>query len=181
MRRNGLAGILLICTMILFLCAIVSSASASTLYVPDDYTTIQAAVDAAGPRYVIVVRDGTYKENAKVNKPHLSIKSENGADKTVVEGIFELTEDHVDITGFTVKTRYGKAIHLNVVHHCNIQNNKISAHHGIYLSDSSNNNIINNNVSNNYYGIPLESSYSNSISDNTIANNDGIGILLWKF
>jgi pectin methylesterase-like acyl-CoA thioesterase len=121
MRRNGFAWILLLCTAILFSSAIVSSASASSIYVLDNYATIQAAVDAAGPGYVIVVRDGTYKENVEVTKPHLTIKSENGADKTTVEGTFEVTEDYVDITGFTVKTGYGKGIHLNVVHHCNNQ------------------------------------------------------------
>jgi len=34
-----------------------------TVYVPDDYPTIQVAVDAAGFGDTIIVRDGTYTEN----------------------------------------------------------------------------------------------------------------------
>jgi hypothetical protein len=50
------------------------------VYVPDDYPTIQAAVDAVNAGDTIIVRDGTYTENVNVNKPHLTIQSENGAD-----------------------------------------------------------------------------------------------------
>jgi parallel beta-helix repeat protein len=191
MRRKALVGILFVCTVILFLSTFVSTVSASTLYVPDDYTTIQAAVDAAGPEDVIIVRDGTYKENVDVNKAHLTIKSENGADKTTVEAahsndpIFEVTEDYVNIIGFTVKGHYsGKGIYLNVVHHCNIQNNNVSTGasgyaYGIYLSESSSNDIINNTVSNNGHGgIYLINSLSNSINNNIILNNVFKGIYL---
>jgi hypothetical protein len=54
------------------------------VYVPDDYPTIQAAVDAVNAGDTIIVRDGTYTENVNVNKPHLTIQSENGADSTVL-------------------------------------------------------------------------------------------------
>jgi parallel beta-helix repeat protein len=184
MIRKTLFGILFVCTAILLLSVFVSSVSASTLYVPDDYTTIQAAVDAAGPGDVIVVRDGTYKENVDVNKPHLTIKSENGDDKTTVEAVtssyddivFEVTEDYVNIIGFTIKAGdYG--IYLNIVHHCNIQNNNISTDCGIYLSESSNNNIIKNTILGCWFGIHLSNSFSNNINNNILLNN-GRGIHL---
>lgn len=47
--------------------------SSTTIYVPDSYPTIQAAVDAASPGDTIIVRDGTYRENIDVNK-RLTIK-----------------------------------------------------------------------------------------------------------
>jgi len=40
-----------------------AEASSATIYVPDDYPTIQAAVNAASPGDTIIVRDGTYYEN----------------------------------------------------------------------------------------------------------------------
>ena len=43
-------------------------AAPSTIYVPDDYVTIQAAVDAANPGDTIIVRDGTYTENVVLDK-----------------------------------------------------------------------------------------------------------------
>ena len=48
-------------------------ASPATIYVPDDYPAIQAAVDAANSGDIIIVRDGTYTENVDVNKEHLTI------------------------------------------------------------------------------------------------------------
>ena len=60
-------------------------ASPATIFVPDDYATIQGAVDAASPGDTIIVRDGTYIENVDVNKDHLTIQSENGAEATIVK------------------------------------------------------------------------------------------------
>ena len=97
-------------------------ASPATIYVPDDYATIQAAVNAASAGDTIIVRDGTYTENVKVKKDHLTIKSENGADSTIVQAanpgdnVFEVTADYVNISGFTIEgaTSLGKAgIFLN--------------------------------------------------------------------
>src|SRR3990172_1481546 len=48
--------------------AVYQSVRAATLIVPDDYPTIQAAIDAAGPGDTILVRPGTYIENLTLNK-----------------------------------------------------------------------------------------------------------------
>ncbi len=42
--------------------------SPRTIYVPDDYSIIQEAVDAASPGDMIVVRDGIYYESITINK-----------------------------------------------------------------------------------------------------------------
>ena len=63
----------------------VSVASATTIYVPDDYAKIQDAVNAASIGDTIIVRDGTYYENLKVNK-QLTIKSKNGSANCIVDG-----------------------------------------------------------------------------------------------
>ena len=47
-----------------------------TIYVPDDYETIQEAVNHAQPGDTIIVRDGTYVENVVIDKSYLTIKSE---------------------------------------------------------------------------------------------------------
>ena len=56
------------------------------IYVPDDYPTIQEAVNAASPGsgYTIIVRDDTYIENVNVAK-QLTIRSENGSANCIVQ------------------------------------------------------------------------------------------------
>jgi len=51
---------------------------------PADFHTIQEAINVANAGDTILVRDGTYTENVKVNKHHLTIKSVNGAEATLV-------------------------------------------------------------------------------------------------
>ena len=159
----------------------------NTIYVPDDYPTIQAAVDAANSGDTIIVRDGTYTENIDVDKPHLTIKSENGAEKTIVraenldDSVFEVTTDHVSITGFTVKGigDYGIALFWGTKH-SNISDNIVSnTTCGIALLNSDYNIIIANSVSDNDLGICLwNSSSNNTIESNIASNNERSGIYL---
>ena len=58
--------------------------AAKTIYVPDDHAKIQDAVNAAGIGDTIIVRDGTYYENLKVDKL-LTIKSENSSANCIVD------------------------------------------------------------------------------------------------
>ncbi|MFC1978034.1 cell surface protein, partial [Chloroflexota bacterium] len=87
--------------------------AASTIYVPDDYLTIQAGVDAASSGDTIIVKDGTYTENINVNTDNLTIQSANGANATIVQAdnssdhVFEIMADYVTLQGFTVKGANG--------------------------------------------------------------------------
>jgi hypothetical protein len=65
------------------------SESSDTLRVPDDYGTIQEAVDAAEPGNLILVSPGTYEEEVNVTTDDLVIR---GLDRAgvVLEGNFEL-------------------------------------------------------------------------------------------
>jgi len=166
-------------------------AEPGTIIVPDNYPTIQAAVDAATDGDTILVRAGTYTENVKVNKDHLTIKSESGAEATIVQAanpndhVFEVMADYVNISGFTVEgaKEYDKdGIYLkadfSIIFNNIISNNGIGIYLGIYLFYSGNNIISDNNItSNNEYGIYLFYSGNNIISGNNISNNRyGIGL-----
>ena len=176
-----------ICVAFVLLGAFVCVASARTIYVPDDYAKIQWAVDNATAGDTIVVRDGTYVENIDINKPHLTIKSENGSANCVVQAanpkdhVFYVIADNVNIKGLTVTgaTGYVKAgIYLYNSNNSRIENVIASNNcYGIYLPYSSNNTISNNNISsNNYHGIYLGYSGGNTISNNNISSNIGDGI-----
>ena len=149
------------------------------IYVPDDYPTIQQAVNAANSGDTIIVRDGTYIENVDVNK-RLTIRSENDSANCIVrvanssDHVFEATADYVNISGFTVEGATEEAgIYLHGVDHCIISdNNVLNNKEGIYLYSSNNNVITNNYVNSNDFGIWLIfSSFSNTITNNNASNN----------
>ena len=171
--------------------------SLTTIYVPDNYSTIQAAVNAAFARDTIIVRDGTYTENVNVNK-RLTIRSENGSTNCIVlaanssNNVFEVTANYVNISGFTVTRatevhpygiirRCSAGIRLDNADYCNVSENVVTNYdEGIALRWYSRNNVIaNNTISNNSKGIRLEYSYNNIITNNAVNKNKRYGILLW--
>ena len=168
---------------------------ASTIYVPDDYLTIQQAVNNATEGDVIIVRAGTYVENIDVNK-RLTIRSENGSGSTIVvaddsnEHIFSVTADYTNINGFSVNgvTDWLKAgIYLNASY-CHItDNNASNCSIGIFIlsaddntmENAAGNKIINNTCRNTtFYGIRIENAIETELRNNTCENMGFSGIRL---
>jgi len=190
-------GVLLVMALTLGVIGQAGVTEPKTWYVDDDlvqrpdanFTSIQDAVDAASPGDTIIVYPGTYTENVDVNKDHLTIKSEGGAETTIVQAadsndhVFEVTADYVNISGFTVKgAGYLKiGIYLYSVNHCDISDNNVSSNcFGIILDYSSNNTITNSKASNNGgAGIYLQhSSNDNIISNINTSSNNEVGIVV---
>ena len=149
---------------------------------------IQDAVNNASSGDIICVKAGDYNENVEIATAYLTLAGE-GADVVTVtaasdDHVFEVTDDHVNISGFTVTGATGISnvgIYLNGAGHCNISDNNCSYNdgNGIYLYDSSNNILLNNTASNNeYYGIELHDSNDNTFTDNTANSNYYGGIYL---
>jgi len=86
-----------------------TTASAADIRVPQDYATIQAAIDAAPADARIVVSRGTYYENLVIGKS-LTLVSRSGAGATTLDGsragpvIFAsgTGAESVEISGFTI-------------------------------------------------------------------------------
>jgi len=169
----------------------VSAASNTITVCPSgcNNTIIQTAINSANFGDTILVKDGIYTENVIVNKS-VSIKSENGANKTIISAkmssnnVFEVTVDNVNITGFTMNnaTDYEKSgIFLSNADNCNISKNIVSKNwYGIKINNSTMNFIINNTaISNTGSGISLNSKSDNNLLENNIAaDNGGRGIQL---
>jgi parallel beta-helix repeat protein len=77
--------------------------SSTVIYVPDDYPTIQAAVDAASVGNTIIVREGTYNEDIDVNKC-ITLQGED-RNTTIIdtERVTVKISCNSTITGFTIK------------------------------------------------------------------------------
>jgi len=188
MRTKIITTTLILSLTVVLMTTSTGTANAETIiYVPDHYSTIQAAVDAANPGDTIIVRDDIYAENIKVNKDHLTIKSENGVEKTIVQAanpndhVFEVTANYVKISGFTVKGASASSragIHLRAIEFCDISGNIISNNQdiGIYLWNSNHIILSSNIISNNGEGIFLDRSSENIITNNTIVANIFRGI-----
>lgn len=61
-------------------------AYSATIYVPDDYTTIQGAIDASANGDTVIVRAGLYVENIDFAGKAITVQSEQGASVTTIDG-----------------------------------------------------------------------------------------------
>jgi len=151
-----------------------------------DYTTIGAAVAAAGPSDTIIVRKGSYTENVVVNSPMI-IHSESGPEETIVipsvqnTPVFSLSASESTVAGLTIRGVIGGAalISLSGVSGCTIEDNIIStSKYGINMVDTRKNRILNNTLDTiSEAGIDLKRAESDLLSGNTITScKNGIQI-----
>ena len=104
----------------------------ANLIVPDDYNTIQSAVDAASEDDIITVRAGTYYGLVHIYNKNISLKSISGADSTIIDAqndsaavAFNNVGSSTVLDGFTL-TNGLRGIYINgspSVKNCIIVNN----------------------------------------------------------
>ena len=156
----------------------VVKAEPGTIQVPTDYSTIQAAVNAANPGDTIYVHNGIYPENVDVNKPVLLVGESESL--TIVNGnayIFYVSQNNVNITGFMIQVSSSEStgIFLNGVNNCNVKGNNIttasSSNTGIEFYDCLSNNVTENSLTGRGSGRGLDfmSSGLNKILGNTLS------------
>lgn len=206
LERKAFLGVTLT-LLLLFILALtfnVSTVKAGTIIVPDNYPTIQEAINAASLGDIIFVRGGTYYEHIIVNKT-VQLVGEDPA-TTIVDGsyagtVVTITSNNTKITGFTIQRSGWAGIEIHANNCAVIGNNITNNYNGIWLSGAnstiSRNNITNNdengiklvysfnnvisgnNITNNGDGVQLGCSFHNTIFGNNITNNDWTGIWLY--
>ncbi|MGD9131689.1 MAG: right-handed parallel beta-helix repeat-containing protein [Candidatus Bathyarchaeota archaeon] len=150
------------------------NAEVDTIVVPDDYGSIQEAIDDASDGDTVYVLEGTYHENLVVNKS-ISLLGEN-VDTTIIDGKpsegyripIKIECDNVSVSGF--KLLYGySGISVGGVKYCSISGNRIAGNqHGIYLVGASYSNITENYFEQIGLSAAIRLAYSNY---NLIAGN----------
>jgi parallel beta-helix repeat protein len=169
----------------------VHEAGPMTIYVPDNFSTIQEAINISRDGDTVVVRQGTYPENVVVNRS-ITLTGEEMPLVTASEGNgFTVTSPDCTIEGFNLSDfDWDDYAGIKLLSDRNtVQNNVLYGNDiGIWLMSSDNNSIFNNNCTDNHYsGIQLTSSMNNTIYNNTCNNNsayvggesgDGYGIML---
>jgi len=157
--------------------------SAETINVPEDYPTIQAAINAATAGDTILVAPGTYYENLVIAKS-LTLKGA-GNEITIIDGGgkgtgVNITADSVNMSGFTIRNS-GDGVHLYQCNGVTVSNNKITSNknQGVYVESSDGNTIRGNTItSNKLEGLLTQYSSGNTISDNLVTSNTEDGVYL---
>jgi parallel beta-helix repeat protein len=140
----------------------------NTIVVPDDYATIQKAVDAANLGDTIYVRAGIYRENVVASKT-VSLVGENRA-TTIIDGlgsgtVVYVTANNVNISGFTIRNSGVQTVW--------------PPDSGIILWYSDRSTITNCNItSNGGYGFLCVTSRYYTISNSVVSHNNHIGIAI---
>lgn len=124
------------------------------LCVPEDYSTIEDAIDAAESGDCINVGPGTYREELWIDKDIILCGA--GADVTTIEGNITIASGSPDIEGFRIT---GSSFNGITVNH--------------YTKPTIRHNIIENNPGN---GIDVWSKAEAEISYNIIRHNDYCGV-----
>ncbi|MCJ7431844.1 S8 family serine peptidase [Candidatus Bathyarchaeota archaeon] len=139
--------------------------------VPDDYDTIQKAIDAAFEGDTVSVASGTYYENVWVNKEDLNLVGEDQSN-TIIDGqrradVVLVTVDDIKISGFTLKNStsslYYAGIFVTGAKGITISEvTTLYNYHGIFLSSVANATLRNNNMTHNTYNFGV---YGDGLGD----------------
>ncbi len=161
-----------------------------TLMVPDEYPTIQEAVNHASIGDTVFVRDGVYDENVLIDQP-LTLEGENSSSTMIIgtggsnpNAVLTLAANNVKISGFTVEslnysnaTMYAYGIWVEG-NDCTITGNVIqNTYTGIFCSTQSSTTITQNTIESSHKnGICFYGGNQNNISGNNVTGNSVSGI-----
>ena len=127
-----------------------------TIYVPDDYATVQEAINAASPGDTIYVRSGTYNENLIITKS-LTLTGED-RDTTIITAqawgspaISITGQSNVTISNLTIRNDGIDGVYVNGCNNISLINNNIYSeyHEGVYIMNSSGIDLVDNDIQSN--------------------------------
>lgn len=165
-----------------------ANAQPKTVTVPDDYSTIQDAVDHANTGDTVFVKAGNYTltgypSGLTINKP-ISLIGQIKKDTILTQHLYKgsdtvihVSADDVTISGFTIR---GGMIDIEISgSNCKMTDNNIASGYMNGLEISGTNNIVSENdfTNNAVFGIYVTASDS-SISNNSLSGNGYAGIIL---
>lgn len=127
------------------------------IFVPDDFGSIQKAINLAREGSTIIVRNGTYVESLFINKPLNLI----GVGASIIgkpeSNVIKINSNNVNVSGFKIignnKAPWA-GVYIYYSTNCLIANNTILKNHiGIYIYDSSYITLKNNKIFQNVFGM----------------------------
>jgi len=144
-------------TIIVLLAPKLELAKAETITVPDDFATIQAAMDAANPGDTVFVKAGWYNETITVNRT-IALVGEN-RESVIVDGNGARTVLCVTASGVSICNLTVTGGSPSVLDACGI---RVNSSDGILLGNA---------ICGNNWGICFESAHCTAVSSNLLFNN----------
>ncbi len=165
----------------------IPTVKAVTMTVPDDYPTIQEAINNANSGDTIFVRNGTYYENVVVNKP-LTLKGESREDTMIdwegAEPTIEVIADNVSISNFRVQRSPNMSIGNSCVWFNTASGSRLTdcvVHYGylgVFILESNSSLAANLTIQGSGLGLGVFNSSHSVFRDNEISDAWGIGLAL---
>lgn len=167
---------------------IAEAESSAIIHVPNDFGTIQEAINNATLDDTIFVSSGLYYERVIINKT-VTLVGEN-TETTIVDGsfggsVFQITADNVNVTGFKLQNtgwKWGRSgVDIYNADNCEIKGNWVFLTcHQIRVNGSRGSKVVGNVVSaprdpfpQSAYGIRVENSLDCLVKDNIVSDNIG--------
>lgn len=159
------------------------------LSVPDDYKTIQEAIDAIAPGGTVTVAPGSYRGGVTIWKP-LTLQG-SGAESTeitspqashrVLMSILAEVKKEVEIAKLSITRSWGFTVWVFgqsvVFRQVRISNNE----HALYVGGTAQVQLIDSEIQNNkVHGITLDGSAHLEVVESRIAGNQGFGIYAYE-
>lgn len=160
--------------------------NAATISVPDDFPTIQQAIDAAGTGDLVYVQTGTYYEHVTINKS-LTLQGED-RETTIIDGsgsgaVVYITANYVTISGLTATNGESGISLINnwSVNHITIDNVIITSNEiGFYAIHSGGYHLIEHCIFSYNGRVSYAHQFGNSIIRNCdVFGNDGALSVAW--
>jgi len=163
------------------------SENTNDIVVPDNFKSIQDAINNATTGSIIFVKMGVYCEHLIVNKT-VSIIGESKTE-TIIDGqgigtVISVTADHVNIKRLTIRNSGyadGQSGILLIGCSFNVSENVITKNsYGVYIKSSDKNFMRGNNFTYNNFALTLSNSTGNSIFENYFEENYSPSISLYN-
>ena len=168
-RKKIVIAIALIAALIASIIIVRFSSTGGSIVVPDDYPSIQTAVDHASSGQTIYVKSGVYTEQNIIIKKPVSLIGEN-ATNTILVGInnikysppyvIQVSADNVRISSFTITNGSLGGIRVETIGSDRQPNGCVISH----------NILLNNSI-----GISTYDGHGHTISNNQILSNSEYG------
>lgn len=159
---------------------------AAIIHVPEEYKTIQQAIDAAAPDDEIIVNKGVYRENILIEKA-LALRSAAGPSSTLVQAADESRPSikidkavNATVTGFSATGSLLAGVLMSGADNITLADCRFTDNASGIVMQGTTNSTLRNNVSNSnaQYGLYMEKSHNNRVEQNTASLNRDKGFFI---